>query len=196
VAQLDAAAALLAGARAGGRVNPAALAAASDLDDLPHFFDAALAAPGAAPATTAPFHAALLVWCLARPALRDVALATWAGGVAAGDSALQAQLRWEQGEEYPPALAERMWGEGPRPDLRRLSAALSACRAAATLAPAGLRAGALAACAWLSWALGRSTHAAIYARAACAVEPEHGLASIVLSFIAAGHLPGWAFTDR
>ena len=194
VAQLDAAGALLAGARTAGRVNPPALAAAGDLDDLPQFFDAALTEPGAAAAATTPFRTALLVWCLARPALRDIALATWAGGVTAGDDALQAQLRWEQGEDYPPALAERMGGEGPRPDPRRLSAALAVCRAAAARAPRACAAGPLAACAWLSWALGRSTHAAIYARTARELEPEHGLAGIVLSFVAAGHLPEWAFT--
>lgn len=194
VARLDAAAGLLAGVRGAGRVDPAALTAAGDLDDLPQFFDTALAAHGSAADAAAPFRSALLVWCLARPALRDVALATWAGGVRAGDAALHAQLRWERGEEYPPALAERMWGEGPRPDPRRLGAALAVCRSVAATAPREHAAGTLAACAWLSWALGRSTHADVYARSACEIEPEHGLASIVLSFVAAAHLPGWAFT--
>ena len=45
----------------------------------------------------------------------------------------------------------------------------------------------------LSWALGRSTHAALYAERACEVDPEHGLSQIVLSFVQAGHLPDWAF---
>ena len=53
--------------------------------------------------------------------------------------------------------------------------------------------GALATCAWLAWALGRSTHAELYALEACAIEPEHGLAEIVRSFVHAGHLPDWAF---
>ena len=46
---------------------------------------------------------------------------------------------------------------------------------------------------WLAWALGRSTHAERYAILACEVEPEHGLAEIVRSFVLAGHLPDWAF---
>ena len=56
------------------------------------------------------------IWCLSRPALRDIALVQWCGGLAAGDEALDAQLRWEAGEEYPAHLAMHMWGEGERPD--------------------------------------------------------------------------------
>ncbi|MBN9173996.1 MAG: hypothetical protein J0I70_07570, partial [Microbacterium sp.] len=50
-----------------------------------------------------------------------------------------------------------------------------------------------ATCAWLSWALGRSTHAESFARRACELEPEHGLGEIVRSFVAVGHVPDWAF---
>ena len=63
----------------------------------------------------------------------------------------------------------------------------------AALTAAPRRAGALAVCGWLSWALGRSTHADRYARKALAAEPDHGLASIVRSFVSAAHLPDWAF---
>ena len=54
----------------------------------------------------------------------------------------------------------------------------------------------LATCGWLAWALGRSTHAERYAMLACEIEPEHGLAEIVRSFVLAGHLPDWAFRRR
>jgi hypothetical protein len=64
---------------------------------------------------------------------------------------------------------------------------------ALAVAPRADRPGTLAVCAWLSWALGRSTHAEVYASAAREIEPEHGLSEIVLSFVAAGHLPDWAF---
>ncbi|HBR87853.1 MAG TPA: hypothetical protein DEA59_01135, partial [Microbacterium sp.] len=70
---------------------------------------------------------------------------------------------------------------------------LDAARAAAAAAPRARRAGALATCAWLSWALGRSTHAAAFAEMAFAIEPDHGLAGIVLTMVNAGHLPEWAF---
>ncbi|GAA1978957.1 hypothetical protein GCM10009777_10220 [Microbacterium pumilum] len=172
------------------RIDPRALAAVCVLDDLPTLFEAALAWDIDA---LEPYDAASIAWCLARPAMRDIALVQWCGGLAAGDEALDAQLRWEAGEEYPAHLAMHMWGEGAQPDPDRLSAALGLARRVAAGAPRGERAGALATCAWLAWALGRSTHAELYALEACTIEPEHGLAEIVRSFVHAGHLPDWAF---
>ncbi|MFE5407634.1 DUF4192 family protein [Microbacterium sp. NPDC056569] len=172
------------------RVDPRALAAVCRFDDLPGFFEDALARQLDA---SDAYDIAALVWCLARPSLRDVALVQWSGNLAQGDEALDAQLRWESGEEYPAHLAMRMWGEGDRPDAARLEAALRLSRQAAAVAPRDERPGPLAMCAWLSWALGRSTHAAAYAEHACEIEPEHGLSQIVLSFVDAGHLPDWAF---
>ena len=173
-----------------GRIDPQALAAVCRLEDLPGLFEDALRWPVD---ELAPYDAATLVWCLARPSLRDVALVQWSGTFVDGDDALDAQLRWESGEEYPVHLAMRMWGEGDRPDPDRLEDALALTRQLAALAPRLSRSGALAMCAWLSWALGRSTHADAYAREACSIEPEHGLSEIVRSFVNAGHLPDWAF---
>ena len=172
------------------RVDPRALAAVCALDDFPTFFEQALTWDAAA---LPPFQAASMIWCLSRPALRDIALVEWCGGPAAGDEAFEAQLRWEAGEEYPAHLAMHMWGEGARPEAGRLAAALELARRLAALAPRARRAGVLATCGWLAWALGRSTHAAHYAALACDIEPEHGLGEIVSSFVHAGHLPEWAF---
>ena len=172
------------------RVDPRALTTACRLDDLPDLFEGALTWPLD---RLEPFDVAALAWCLSRPSLRDVALVQWSGDLAQGDEALDAQLRWEAGEEYPTDLAMRMWGEGDRPDVDRLEAALALVRRVAAAAPRRLRAGPLAMCAWLAWALGRSTHADAHALQACEIEPEHGLAEIVRSFVAAGHLPDWAF---
>lgn len=181
------------------RLDPAAITAAGLLDDLPVFFDDCVAgadvdADGPTrPDAPEPYRQAALIWCLTRPSLRDIGLVTWLGGVRAGDAAVEGQLGWEDGDEYPADLAAWMWGEGPRPDADRLLTALGCCRRAASLAPPAHRAGPLAACAWLSWALGRLTHAESYARRACEDEARHGLATIVLTFVAAGHLPDWAF---
>lgn len=175
------------------RIDPAALAAACELDDLPKLYERALGWDAAA---LPPVRAAMIGWCLARPALRDVALVQWVGDVVRGQDALEAQQRWEDGAEYPADLASVMWGEGPRPDPERLERALELSRHVAALAPRRQRAGALATCAWLSWALGRSTHAERYAVMAQEVEAEHGLADIVRSFVLAGHLPDWAFRRR
>ena len=174
----------------GDRIDPRAFAAVCALDDLPVFFELAVRSD---PDRADAFGLAALVWCLARPALRDVGVTAWIDGVDAGDDALDAQLRWEDGEAYPAELAERMMGEGQRPDADRLVAALEVSRRAASVAPRAERPGALSVCAWLSWALGRSSHAEHYALTACEIDPEHGLSRIVLSMVQAGHLPDWAF---
>ncbi|WP_460775610.1 DUF4192 family protein [Microbacterium sp. GXF7504] len=183
---------------AGCRVDPAALTASTLLDDVPLFFEGCIADlsehPDARhPDVPEPYLHAALIWCLTRPSLRDIGLMTWLGGLDTGDAAVEGQLGWEDGADYPADIASRMWGEGPRPDAERLLAALERCREAAALAAPEHRAGPLAACAWLSWALGRLTHAEQYARRACEDEERHGLATIVLTFVAAGHLPDWAF---
>lgn len=172
------------------RVDPLALATAVTLDDVPSFFDELLDAPSL---DASPYATAALLWCCARPSVRDVGLSTWIGGVEAGDAALEAQLRWEDGEAYPAHIADRVMGEGPRPDWRRLMRALELTKFAAAAAPKAQRPGALSVCAWLSWALGRSTHAGLFAELALEIEPGHGLSGIVLSMAAASHLPAWAF---
>lgn len=178
------------GGLAGSRIDPAALAAACELDDLPKLYERALQWD---PAALPPIRAAMLGWCLGRPALRDVALVQWVGDIVRGEDALEAQQRWEDGAEYPADLASVMWGEGPRPDPDRLERAVELVRHVAALTPRRQRAGALATCGWLSWALGRSTHAERYAEMAREIDADHGLAEIVRSFVRAGHLPDWAF---
>lgn len=174
------------------RVDPAALEAACELDDLPTLFEDALTWSAELP----PMRAAMLGWCLARPSLRDIALVQWASDQSGGDTAMEAQRRWEDGEEYPVALASIMWGEGPRPAPARLEGALELIRSVAARMPRAQRPGPLALCAWVSWALGRSSHAERYAAMALKIDAEHGLAAIVRSFVQAGHLPDWAFRAR
>lgn len=180
-------------ARGDEAVDTDALAAVCELDDPPRLFEAALTLD---PATLDPGRVALLTWCLSRPALRDVALVQWATDADGGAAALDAQHRWEDGEDYPERLGRIMWGDGDGPDPDRLRRALAVVREVAALAPRRLRPGPLALCAWLSWALGRSSHAASYAQHALEIDPDHGLAEIMLSFVQVGHLPDWAFRQR
>ena len=172
------------------RVDPAAWEAAAELDDLPALFERALEWSPAA----SPMRAAILAWCLGRPALRDIALVQWATDQTGGDIAADAQQRWEDGEAYPGDLALVMWGDAPRPDARRLETALTLVREVAALVPKKNRPGPLALCAWLSWALGRSTRAHRYAQSALAIDPTHGLAGIVRAFVQAGHLPAFLWS--
>lgn len=133
----------------------------------------------------------LLIAAMDRPALRDIALMQWGWGEQSGIEAAYAQLGWERGMEYPESAAMRMWGQASRPQASRLEHALAAVRLAAAVIES---AGSLAACAWLSWALGRSTHADDYAKQGMGLEPDHGLCGIVASYVRAGHLPDWAFS--
>lgn len=172
------------------RLDPRALAAVGALDDLPELLEDALLWDTEA---LDAFSGAALLWCLCRPALRDVALQQWAGDIRSGELALDAQLRWEAGHEYPVELGARFCGEGPRPDPGRLHRARNLVRRIAAAAPRDARPGPLAAAAWLSWALGGSTHAGWYAERALEIDPGHGLSQIVMTMCAASHLPEWAF---
>ncbi len=135
---------------------------------------------------------AVLLWLVARPSLRDVAMSQWCHGISAGAKTLEFQLDWLDGSPNPPEDLFLM-GEGPAPDPDRLRAALRRVRQLAASASGRDRAAPLACAAWLSWALGMSTHAASYAQKALRAQPRHGLAQIVASICANGHLPLWAF---
>ena len=91
-----------------------------------------------------------------------------------------------------------MWGEGERPEPERLERGARA-RAPRTprLAPRAARAGA-ARDVRVAGVGARPVDArrAATPRSACEIEPEHGLAEIVRSFVHAGHLPEWAFRRR
>ncbi len=137
---------------------------------------------------------AALLWCLTVPALRDVALVQWAADEPLARRVWDAQRQWHDGEEFPVEYARIMWGDAPRPDHERLRAGLELSRQAAARAPRQYRVGALAACAWLSWALGESSRADAYVNLAGRIEPQHGLCTIVRTFLASGHLPEWAFS--
>jgi tetratricopeptide (TPR) repeat protein len=163
---------------------------AADLADPPLLFETLV---GESPDALGPHELALLAFCLGRPLLRDVALVQWAAGLSAGDAAYQAQIRYTEGEPLPDDVGRTMIGEGPRPDTSRLEAALELCRRAAAAAPRESRPGALAACAWISWALGRSTHAAHYVEQALGIDPHHRLSAVVAALVEHSRLPEWAF---
>jgi hypothetical protein len=171
-------------------LDPRAIVALEALDDIPQLFEDALTSSAE---DDDPFASAALIWCLIRPALRDVALSQWCDGIEAGDLALAAQLEWQRGADYPEDGARRFLGEGPRPDPARLKRARDLVRVLAACTPRDLRPGPLAALGWLSWALGQSSHAAWYSDRALEIDPEHGMSQIVRTLVHAGHLPEWAF---
>lgn len=173
-----------------GRENPQAIAAIAMLEDLPEFFELLLDAPESQPA----FATAALLWCLARPVFRDVALTQWASDRRGGVRTLSAQLAFSgTGRMVPDDLTGIFLGRGPTPDPDRLRLALAVVRLAAARAPRELRPGPLTAAAWLSWALGRSTHAAHYLDLVRSIDPQHGLAELLNAIVCDGLLPEWAF---
>lgn len=199
VASVDDALRAVCGDGAGARgavvgVNPHALEAIDALDESGRLWEDALRWVRFGDGPLPPYRAAVLLWTLSRPGLRDVALTQWCHGVEAGAHALEDQLRWEAGEPYPDGPLF-LAGEGPRPDRTRLSDARQLAVELASLAEGAHRAAALATAAWLSWAMGSGTHADVYAHAALAIDPAHGLAGIVSALACDGRLPEWAFTE-
>lgn len=177
-------------ARSTSRENPTALAAISMLEDIPALFESVLQTPDELPA----FVTAALLWCMDRPLFRDVAIAQWATGLVGGMRTLEAQLAFaERGEMVPEELGEVFLGRGAAPDLDRLRTALAVVRAAASRAPSAFRPAPLTAAAWLSWALGRSSHAGRYLDMAREIDPDYGLAALLDGMISSAMLPEWAF---
>ncbi|WP_300266834.1 DUF4192 family protein [Microbacterium sp.] len=172
------------------RENPQALAAAMLLEDLPLLFEDLLDTPE----NPQPFATAALLWCFDRPRFRDVALVQWATDISMGLRALEAQLAFaDAGVAVPADIGEVFVGRGARPDPDRLRLALTLVRNVAARAPRASRPAALTAAAWLSWALGRSTHAAHYLTQALEIDPAHSMASLLHSMIDAALLPEWVF---
>ena len=169
--------------------NPEAIAmAAAALDDLPCFFEELLELPD----DLSPMECAALLWCLNRPSLRDAALVQWATDIDSGADALAAQLAFrDSGRPVPDAVGRVFLGYGPRPDADRLGCALSIVRHAASRAPRDARPGALTAAAWLSWALGRSSHAGAYVDQVLEIDPQHSMAALLATMLGAAILPQW-----
>jgi len=166
----------------------------SALDALPELFERAQVWN---PAHLDADDATRLALVCEMPILRDVMLVQWAGDIGQGRECLAWQLQWRPGTSIDPAdvpaVVRRISGEGPRPDAARLRHGIELLRRVAAAAPPRAQAGALAACAWLSWALGHSTHAAHYIEAALEREPEHSFARLLEQLVVATQLPAWVF---
>ena len=173
--------------------HPEAVAAASLLDDIPALFEAAMDLPDDPP----PYVCAALLWLLERPLYRDVALMQWAGDLAVGRRTLASQITHHDAGTLPGDGAfDTMIGEGPRPSIPRLHAALRTVRTLAALAPRRKRIGPLALAAWLSWAQGRPSHTELYLAAVRAIAPEYSFGRLLNDLMVARPLPAWAFDRR
>jgi len=175
------------------REHPEAFAAAMLLDDVPQLFEAAVSLPDDPP----PLVCAALIWLLDQPLYRDVALVQWAGDLRRGQEALAVQQEYRLVGALPSAEnGQVIVGEGPRPDIPRLHAALRTARSLAGLAPRARRSGPLALAAWLSWAIGRPSHSEKYLAEVRRVAPDYSFGRLLSELFRTRPLPGWAFARR
>ena len=63
-----------------------------------------------------PYDTAALVWCLSRPALRDVALVQWSGNAGRRRRGVRRAAALGVGRGVSGAPRDALWGEGERPD--------------------------------------------------------------------------------
>ena len=83
-----------------------------------------------------------------------------------------------------------------RPDPARIERALSLLKMVVALAPKAARPAPLCILAWLSWALGRGSVGGIFLDRALAIDPNYGMALLLSTVLASGHLPEWAFAQQ
>ena len=140
-------------------------------------------------------RAALLAFLVQSPAARDTVLMTWCWGTSAGDESALTQRRFAEGEDIsamPGAGALGGWNM-PRPNPVRIRQAISLLKFTAARLPLDARPPLLTMIGWLYWALGAGTVAGKWIEQALDIDPSYGLADLIVTMLAAGHLPEWAF---
>jgi len=140
-----------------------------------------------------PARAALWLWVLACPAMRDVVLTQWVGDTGEARRTHAWQEAWLAGLSDRPDFPVRLAGDGARPASDRVRRAREFVRALAGRAPNPRLSACLAVCGWLSWALGSSSLAAEFAERAIDASPHATFPALILEMTNAGVLPGWAF---
>jgi hypothetical protein len=135
---------------------------------------------------------ALLARLLNGPLYRDAAIIQWATDAATGARALTAQMLWETGIEIPADISGVILGLGTRPDPSRVRTTRQNLSTLAAHLPAGHAAGAYVAAAWLSWAAGHASAAAVYLDRAVEHDDTVSMISLLRQIIDAGFQPEWS----
>ena len=98
---------------------------------------------------------------------------------------------WEQAT---PTTGDLMLGLSPqRPDPERVLRGIRLLKLLVAMAPRAARPAPLCMLAWLSWTLGQGSVAGIHIDTALDIDPEYGMALLLLQVLGSGHLPEWAF---
>ena len=138
--------------------------------------------------------AALLLYLLQGPASRDAAMLQWATNLSMGDD-LWATSQQPPGldPQWDHSIGNLMLGIGPRPDHERMLQAIALLRRLVAVADVSAQPAPLCMLAWLSWALGLSSVAAVHLDAVRAIDPRYGMAEVLGTILGNGLLPEWAF---
>ncbi|WP_167140361.1 DUF4192 family protein [Diaminobutyricimonas sp. TR449] len=163
------------------------------LDDPMLMFEAAL---HAGPEALDPAACARLLFCVQHPPTRDAVMLQFAWGIKIGEAVLDSNLRYASDHTVDEVIEEasrRLLGDAPRPDPGRIEQAVHLLKWLATVAPRAARPAPLVMLAWLNWALGRGTSAALLIVRALEIDAEYGMATLLRQLFASGRLPEWAF---
>jgi hypothetical protein len=149
------------------------------------------------PATASSDDLAAIMPVLMLPELRDAAMFTWAWGAERGFELLELAGLIDAGEVGPEddtiALDLMGLGHAEPPDRARVARAIALTARLAALAPQDLAHVPLTVLAWLHWSQGRGSIAGHFVDRARELRPSYGLAELLQSVLARGHLPEWAY---
>jgi hypothetical protein len=138
---------------------------------------------------------ALLLFAWQGPPLRDLTMVQWASDLAMGDQILEEADRFAKTREVDveSTSGKMMMGIGSRPDVGRIERGIDILLAVVSRADDPDRPAPLCMLAWLTWALGLTSHAHRYVQEALNIEPGYGLAELLSAVFNHGLLPEWAF---
>jgi len=92
------------------------------------------------------------------------------------------------------AIGDLMLGlTDQRPDPERIKRGIALLRVVVASAPRSARPAPLCMLAWLSWALGRGSVAAIFIDQALSISPDYGMAVLLRGLLSSGLLPDWVY---
>lgn len=143
-------------------------------------------------------HGALLLFAIQGPAIRDSTMLQWAFGFDIGDACYEENARVAENGidtagEASHVFASLLMGHGPRPNQARMNKAIRVLLTLVGRVEGDDRLAPLCMLAWLSWALGRGSHAGRFIAAALAIDPGYGMADVLHTLTSSGLLPEWVF---
>jgi hypothetical protein len=150
-------------------------------------------------------HAAVFLFALQSPPVRDSVMLQWAFSSSVGRMSLSlgevdprkmgdlAAERKRGRARCEKTLGDLMLGIGPRPNVDRMDGGIRLLRVFVSLVSGPERLAPLCMLAWLNWALGMGSSAGAYIDEARSIDPTYGMAELLDTITRNGMLPEWAF---